>query len=68
MKFCFGDIVIVLDGLIGVVLKRWETSFKQEYWYSVYVEEFDEIRSYREDQLKEDTITHKSSWLDGQGF
>jgi hypothetical protein len=38
MKFCFGDIVVVEENLIGVVVKSWEDGE-----HDIYVREYNGI-------------------------
>lgn len=58
MKFCFGDIVVVEENLIGVVVKSW-CSLNKEIEHEVYVRYFNEIRLYREDQMERYMVRHK---------
>ena len=57
MKFCFGDIVVVEENLIGVVVKSWCSLNKTE--HEVYVRYFNEIRSYKENQIQRYMVRHK---------
>jgi len=43
MKFIFGDIVIVNENMVGVIVKSWENKT-----YEVYVRSFNNVRSYTE--------------------
>ena len=58
MKFCFGDIVVVEENLIGVVVKSW-CSLNKEIEYEVYVRYFNEIRNYKENQIQRYMVRHK---------
>lgn len=55
-KFYFGDIVIVEDDLIGVIVKTWinETGRHQPKgaYYEIYVRSFNVIKEYPESQIK----------------
>ena len=66
MKFCFGDIVVVEDNLIGVVVKDWISSKDKtikpedrEVRHEVYVRYFNEIREYSEDVMERYMVRHK---------
>jgi ribosomal protein S17 len=54
MKFTFGDIVIVEDYLIGVVVKSWGNKT-----YEVYVRNFNYIKEYKEDDISRYLVRHK---------
>ena len=56
-KFLFGDIVVVDEYYIGVVVKTWED--KNGYCYEVYVRNFNGIKNYREEELCRDRVWHK---------
>ena len=45
MKFCFGDIVIVDNFQIGVVVKSWCSASGNN--YDIYVRSYDVIKNYR---------------------
>lgn len=51
MKFCFGDIVVVENNLIGVIVKCW-AYFNGGYNYDVYVRNFNNIKNYKEDYIQ----------------
>lgn len=61
MKFCFGDIVVVEDNLIGVVVKSWVTTSKVKTFnnHDVYVRMLDEIKNYKEDEIERYMVRHK---------
>ena len=50
MKFLFGDIVVVEDNLIGVIVKSWE-SLKHGNYYEVYVRNYNGIKEYDEKDI-----------------
>lgn len=56
IKFFFGDIVIVEDGLVGCIVKTWinETGIHQPkgIHYEVYVRSINAIKEYYQDQIK----------------
>jgi hypothetical protein len=54
MKFCFGDIVVVEENLIGVVVKSWEDGE-----HDIYVREYNGIRGYKEDEIQRYMVRHK---------
>jgi uncharacterized membrane protein len=54
MKFCFGDIVVVEDILIGVIVKSWTDKT-----YEVYVRLWNTIKTYNEDQIERYMVRHK---------
>lgn len=60
-NFTFGDIVIVEDNLIGVVVKCWgpSTMGTRPAHHEVYVRSFNGIREYTEDQMRRYMVRHK---------
>lgn len=61
MKFCFGDIVVVEENLIGVVVKSWVTFSKGEKVknYDIYVRMKNGIVNYREEEIQRYMVRHK---------
>lgn len=60
MKFCFGDIVVVDDGLIGVVVKSWcHSSQGNEPSHDVYVRMYNGIKNYPESKMQRYMVRHK---------
>lgn len=61
MKFCFGDIVVVEENLIGVVVKSLITYSKGEKIrnYDVYVRMKNAIQNYREEEIERYMVRHK---------
>jgi hypothetical protein len=61
MKFCFGDIVVVEESLIGVVVKSWITysNGKKIHNYDVYVRMKNAIQNYREEEIERYMVRHK---------
>ncbi len=61
MKFCFGDIVVVEDNLIGVVVKSWITYSKGKKInnYDVYVRMHNSIKNFREEDVERYMVRHK---------
>lgn len=58
MKFLFGDIVVVEDNLIGVIVKSWE-SLKHGNYYEVYVRNYNGIKEYDEKDIERYKVRHK---------
>lgn len=58
MKFLFGDIVVVEDCLIGVIVKSWE-SLKRGRHYEVYVRNYNCIKEYDECDIERYKVRHK---------
>lgn len=61
MKYTFGDIVVVDDINIGVVVKCW-IGFKDNeklYKYDVYVRNYNNIIEYEEEELQRYMVRHK---------
>ena len=57
-RFLFGDIVVVENELIGVVVKTWDSSSKG-YQYEVYVRSYNKIINYDEDEIDRYRVRHK---------
>lgn len=58
MKFLFGDIVVVEDYLIGVIVKSWQSSMRGNH-YEVYVRNYNAIREYDEQDIERYKVRHK---------
>lgn len=58
MRFCFGDIVVVEDTLIGVVVKDW-INMNGTANHDVYVREFNSIKNYQENEMERYMVRHK---------
>ena len=58
MKFLFGDIVVVEDYLIGVIVKSWTSSIRGNY-YEVYVRNYNKIKEYDERDIERYKVWHK---------
>ena len=56
-KYLFGDIVVVEDVFIGVVVKTWED--KYGFYYEVYVRSANGIVNYREEEIDRYRVRHK---------
>ena len=65
MKFAFGDIVVVEEENIGVVVKSWITQLKgkgserEKYNYEVYVRIYNTIKEFPETQIERYMVRHK---------
>ena len=57
-KFLFGDIVVVEDYLIGVIVKTWYSTMNG-YHYEVYVRNYNCIKDYNEDEIERYKVRHK---------
>lgn len=64
MKYTFGDIVVVDDENIGVIVKSWLPSNKKQPYYEVYVRMYNAIVEYDEDKIERYMVRHK--YLDEQ--
>lgn len=58
MKFLFGDIVVVEDNLIGVIVKSWQ-SINHGKYYEVYVRNYNAIKEYDEQEIERYKVRHK---------
>lgn len=60
MKLCFGDIVVVDEVQIGVVVKCWRGSLQgNPPSYDVYVSSYNAIVNYTEDEVERYMVRHK---------
>ena len=60
MKLCFGDIVVVDECQIGVVVKCWERSLMgSPPSYDVYVRSYNKIINYPESEVERYMVRHK---------
>lgn len=55
--FLFGDIVVVENLLIGVVVKTWEN--RHGFYYEVYVRSLNAIKEYAEEDVERYRVRHK---------
>ena len=58
MKYTFGDIVVVDEIEIGVIVKAWISS-NHTYHYDVYVRQYNDIRNYKEEDIQRYMVRHK---------
>lgn len=54
MNYCFGDIVVVEENLIGVVVKSWTNKS-----HDVYVRVYNSIKTYQESEIQRYMVRHK---------
>lgn len=61
MKFTFGDIVVIDTNNIGVVVKCWvhPTDDGKEFFYEVYVRNYNAIKEYKEEEIERYMVRHK---------
>ena len=59
MKFCFGDIVVIDEDQIGVIVKEWNDIQNNNINYDVYVRSYNGILNYKENQIERYMIRHK---------
>lgn len=65
MKYFFGDIVVVDEENIGVIVKSWETVLKgarskrERFNYEVYVRMYNNIKEYPESKIERYGVRHK---------
>lgn len=60
MKFTFGDIVVVDDIEIGVIVKCWiSTRNGKSFNYDVYVRNYNSIKNYEEEDIQRYMVRHK---------
>jgi hypothetical protein len=50
MKFNFGNIVMIENGLVGVIVKSWLN--KNGYNHDVYVRSYNAIKNYKENEIR----------------
>ena len=63
-ELLFGDIVVVEENLIGVIVKSWKSSSEITKNYDVYVRELNAIKNYDESQVRRYRVRHK--YLSGE--
>jgi hypothetical protein len=59
MKFLFGDIVVINENQIGVVVKAWEKFSSNTYEYEIYNRMTSRIETYLEDEVERYRVRHK---------
>lgn len=59
MKYTFGDIVVVDNNLIGVVVKSWGRSSIRHIHHEVYIRTYNGIKDYEEDEMERYLVRHK---------
>lgn len=58
-KFLFGDIVVVEECLIGVIVKTWFNERKRKFDYDVYVRDWNGVEEFAESKIERYRIRHK---------
>lgn len=59
MNFVFGDIVVIEENLIGVVVKSWIRMYPKCIIHEVYVRELNCIKKYKESEMQRYMVRHK---------
>jgi len=59
MKFLFGDIVVINNNQIGVVVKTWYKPSIDTYEYEIYNRMTDQIELYFEKEVERYLVRHK---------
>lgn len=59
MNFAFGDIVVVEDGLLGVVVKIWVDLKNNGQKLEIYVRNYNRILEYRQADVQRYLVRHK---------
>ncbi|MDO5574415.1 MAG: hypothetical protein Q4G60_10625 [bacterium] len=58
-KYLFGDIVVIDEKNIGVVVKTWEHSIGENFTYEVYVRMYNRIKEFKESEIERYRVRHK---------
>lgn len=58
-QFLFGDIVVINDSHIGVIVKTWEKPDSDEFEYEVYNRMTSEIEMHDEEAMERYRVRHK---------
>lgn len=66
-KFLFGDIVVIEEYQIGVIVKSWENP-RTGLYYEVYVRSYNAINDYQEKDIERFRIRHKYLEGDDLGY
>lgn len=59
MKLFFGDIVVVDEENLGVIVKSWIDIKKKTVKHEVYVRMYNAIKEYKEEELQRYGVRHK---------
>ena len=59
MKYCFGDIVVVEENLIGLIVKSYINYNSKIISHEIYVREFNCIKEYEENEIQRYMVRHK---------
>ena len=70
MKFTFGDIVVIEEELIGVVVRMWVSSNSngKSFNYDVYVRSYNEIKNYEEKDIERYMVRHNYLYGDEKKY
>jgi len=58
-KFLFGDIVVINESQVGVILKTWNRQINRRFEYDIYNRMTSNIESYFEDDIERYRVRHK---------
>ena len=58
-KFIFGDIIVINEIQIGVILKTWDKNMSGIFEYEIYNRTTSEIESYLEKDVERYRVRHK---------
>ena len=58
-KFLFGDIVVIDESCIGVIVKTWKNIDSKTLYYDVYDRSCDTIVNYPENKIERYAVRHK---------
>lgn len=58
-KFLFGDIVVINEDQIGVILKTWDKSISRKFEYDIYNRMTSKIEEYSEENIERYRVRHK---------
>lgn len=58
-KFLFGDIVVINNNQIGIILKTWDKNMSGRFQYDVYNRMSNIIGEYKEEDIERYRVRHK---------
>ena len=67
-EFLFGDIVVVDDDQIGVIVKSWGGGSTRENHYDIYVRSYNKVKEYDESIVERYRVRHKYLNDDEMGY
>lgn len=68
MKYCFGDIVVIENDFIGVVVKSWKGITDDQSNHDVYVRMYNSIKNYKEQDIERYMVRHKYLSKEEKGY